>query len=280
MKDRRRPGQSQLDYLWTNYGGYSVSSVLEENSIPTTELLQKLVDNLKQESLNSIKVVGDRLVGTNSDGKILFTIDIDDITTTGKSLTNFGKRYITNVDVENGCEFPEESPVYFIRFSDNTELIAPIDQYCGIETNSVVVTIDSNQIYANVKINNQDSIVTLNETAQGLQADLKVSSDEDSIQLTKELEGLKAKILLDNAGRVLKFKLMSLDEYQNLPIKDTTTVYFLRNKKYFYFGEYLIGEGASNLDDYYTKQEIDDNIATKQYVQDSLADVGINWKSV
>lgn len=280
MKDRRRPGQSQLDYLWTNYGGYSVSSVLEENSIPTTELLQKLVDNLKQESLNSIKVVGDRLVGTNSDGEILFTIDIDDITTTGKSLTNFGKRYITNVDVENGCEFPEESPVYFIRFSDNTELIAPIDQYCGIETNSVVVTIDSNQIYANVKINNQDSIVTLNETALGLQADLKVSSDEDSIQLTKELEGLKAKILLDNAGRVLKFKLMSLDEYQNLPIKDTTTVYFLRNKKYFYFGEYLIGEGASNLDDYYTKQEIDDNIATKQYVQDSLADVGMNWKSV
>lgn len=280
MKDRRRPGQSQLDYLWTNYGGYSVSSVLEENSIPTTELLQKLVDNLKQESLNSIKVVGDRLVGTNSDGEILFTIDIDDITTTGKSLTNFGKRYITNVDVENGCELPEESPVYFIRFSDNTELIAPIDQYCGIETNSVVVTIDSNQIYANVKINNQDSIVTLNETAQGLQADLKVSSDEDSIQLTKELEGLKAKILLDNAGRVLKFKLMSLDEYQNLPIKDTTTVYFLRNKKYFYFGEYLIGEGASNLDDYYTKQEIDDNIATKQYVQDSLADVGMNWKSV
>lgn len=280
MKDRRRPGQSQLDYLWTNYGGYSVSSVLEENSIPTTELLQKLVDNLKQESLNSIKVVGDRLVGTNSDGEILFTIDIDDITTTGKSLTNFGKRYITNVDIENGCELPEESPVYFIRFSDNTELIAPIDQYCGIETNSVVVTIDSNQIYANVKINNQDSIVTLNETAQGLQADLKVSSDEDSIQLTKELEGLKAKILLDNAGRVLKFKLMSLDEYQNLPIKDTTTVYFLRNKKYFYFGEYLIGEGASNLDDYYTKQEIDDNIATKQYVQDSLADVGMNWKSV
>lgn len=280
MKDRRRPGQSQLDYLWTNYGGYSVSSVLEENSIPTTELLQKLVDNLKQKSLNSIKVVGDRLVGTNSDGEILFTIDIDDITTTGKSLTNFGKRYITNVDVENGCELPEESPVYFIRFSDNTELIAPIDQYCGIETNSVVVTIDSNQIYANVKINNQDSIVTLNETAQGLQADLKVSSDEDSIQLTKELEGLKAKILLDNAGRVLKFKLMSLDEYQNLPIKDTTTVYFLRNKKYFYFGEYLIGEGASNLDDYYTKQEIDDNIATKQYVQDSLADVGMNWKSV
>ena len=280
MKDRRRTGQSQLDYLWTNYGGYSVSSVLEENSIPTTELLQKLVDNLKQESLNSIKVVGDRLVGTNSDGEILFTIDIDDITTTGKSLTNFGKRYITNVDVENGCELPEESPVYFIRFSDNTELIAPIDQYCGIETNSVVVTIDSNQIYANVKINNQDSIVTLNETAQGLQADLKVSSDEDSIQLTKELEGLKAKILLDNAGRVLKFKLMSLDEYQNLPIKDTTTVYFLRNKKYFYFGEYLIGEGASNLDDYYTKQEIDDNIATKQYVQDSLADVGMNWKSV
>lgn len=280
MKDRRIPGQSQLDYLWTNYGGYSVSSVLEENSIPTTELLQKLVDNLKQESLNSIKVVGDRLVGTNSDGEILFTIDIDDITTTGKSLTNFGKRYITNVDVENGCELPEESPVYFIRFSDNTELIAPIDQYCGIETNSVVVTIDSNQIYANVKINNQDSIVTLNETAQGLQADLKVSSDEDSIQLTKELEGLKAKILLDNAGRVLKFKLMSLDEYQNLPIKDTTTVYFLRNKKYFYFGEYLIGEGASNLDDYYTKQEIDDNIATKQYVQDSLADVGMNWKSV
>lgn len=280
MKDRRIPGQSQLDYLWTNYGGYSVSSVLEENSIPTTELLQKLVDNLKQESLNSIKVVGDRLVGTNSDGEILFTIDIDDITTTGKSLTNFGKRYITNVDVENGCELPEESPVYFIRFSDNTELIAPIDQYCGIETNSVIVTIDSNQIYANVKINNQDSIVTLNETAQGLQADLKVSSDEDSIQLTKELEGLKAKILLDNAGRVLKFKLMSLDEYQNLPIKDTTTVYFLRNKKYFYFGEYLIGEGASNLDDYYTKQEIDDNIATKQYVQDSLADVGMNWKSV
>ena len=276
----RKQGQSQLDYLWVNYGNRFVSDTLEKGSIPTSELLQQLVTGISNDSVNTIKVIGDKLVGNNKSGNPIFSIDISEITTGGRAITNFGKRYITYEDINNGCEYPKDTPVYFLRFSDDSELLAKIDEYKGQETNSVILNISKNLISADLKINNEDSIVPIKETFKGIKADLKIDPNIESIKLTKELEGLKAKIILDNEGRSLKFKYLTLSDYLNIENPDSTTVYFIKDKKYFYFGKYIIGQGSVNLDNYYTKQEIDNNLATKQYVDDLLSDIGLNWKSI
>lgn len=258
MKDKRKPGQSQLDYLWINFGPYQVSNIIgEEDSIPTTMLLETLVEGLKNNSLNTLKVVGNNLIGTNITGNQIFSIGLDEIVSKGKLITNFGRRYITNTDVENGSAYPVDTPVYYLKFSDNTELVAQIDSYKGAESDNIVVTINNGNILASLKINNGDSIVTLNNTSLGVQANLKIAEPEGSLVLSKELEGLRARIILDNKNKKLNFKLLSLSDYLYLPTKDSTTVYFIEGKNYFYFGEHKIGEGETNLDKYYTKEEID-----------------------
>lgn len=49
MKDKRKPGQSQLDYLWATLGSYEVSNSLSdtpEETIPTQALLLDLIRNI------------------------------------------------------------------------------------------------------------------------------------------------------------------------------------------------------------------------------------------
>lgn len=281
MKDKRIPGQSQLDYLWTTYGYYKVSDELEKESIPTTELLQKLTSNISNQSVSNIKVIGDKLIGFSVSGEELFYTDISEFTGNGKSISYFGKRYISQQDIDNGCLYALDSPVYFLRFSDGSELLAPIDQYQGQETSNIVVTINNNLISANLKINNSDTIIPIINTDRGIQADIKLANNIESIQLTKDLEGLKARIILNNEGKSLNFKYITLETYKAIENPDLTTVYFIENKNYFYFGKYKIGSGDSLiLDDYYTKDELNNIMATKEYVRDQLTNIEINWKTL
>lgn len=277
--DKRKPGQSQLDYLWSNYGQYSVSDVLEADTIPTSGLLQNLVDKLSSGTVESLKVVNGVLVGININNEQTFSLDISEITNNGRTITNFGRRYITSSDVDNGCSYPINTPVYYIKFSDDAEFIAQIDSYEGYETNSIVITINNGQVSGKLKINNEDSVVTLEESKKGVKADLKISkAEEGEITLSKELDGLKAKINLDG-NRSLKFKMLPLNEYLYLTEKDETTVYFIEGKNYFYFGENLIG--SVNLDEYFTKDEMNDiKSELEKYIDDSLSDVGINWNFI
>lgn len=271
MKDRRVPGQSQLDYLWVNFGEYSVSSTGEEGSIPTIELVTKLLEAVKSDALNSLKIINQRLVGYSITGAQLFSIDISGLGSSSPSsvgISKFGKRFVTQSDVDGGCQFPVDSPVYYIELSNGNQLIAPIDSYTGSETSSIVVNIKDNSIYATAKLNNENTIVTLDNTNKGIRADIKLS-DNSPIKLSKEQEGLKAQILL-NTSKVLNFSLKTESEYRDLIVKDPTTVYFIQGQNYFYFGEHLIGDGTTNLDQYVTKEELDDR----------LANYGMEWKNI
>lgn len=275
MKDKRKPGQSQLDYLWTNYGYYSVSDKLEDETIPSSKLLKNIAEQISNESLTDIKIINNYLVGFNKLGDDIFSLDITDIISKGKTIVEFGKKY-----VEENSKYEVGTPVYFLKFSDDSELIVPIDNYSGSETKSIVVTLKNDQIFANLKINNQNTIVPIMQTDNGIRAELLISEDQESIQLTKDLEGLKAKIILDNSGLSLKFKYLSLEDYNSLEQKDPTTVYFIKDKSYFYFGENIIGKEQTTLDNYYTKQEIDENLATKEYISEQLSNAGFSWKSI
>lgn len=68
MRDKRLPGQSQLDYLWTTYKHYIVSNELQnpqDEYIPTQALVSKLLQDLEVtkteafEVVDSLPIIGD-----------------------------------------------------------------------------------------------------------------------------------------------------------------------------------------------------------------------------
>lgn len=274
----RQPGQSQLDYLWVNFGEHYVSDTLEEKGIPSSKLLQELVNNVANSAINNLRVVDDQLIGYNKEGGEVFSMNVSEISNE-KLVVAFGKRYITQEDIDKGCVYSKGTPVYSLLFSDNSELVAKIDEYQGEITNSVAVDVNEHFISARLRVDNETSVVPIKETRNGVQADLNISPNVESIEFVKEFEGLKARILLDNEGKTLKFKYLTLTEYLEIEEPDPTTVYFLHGKKYFYFGRYLIGVTEDSLVGYYTKQQIDNKLkdyVTKDYLRNELDKNTIN----
>lgn len=171
---QREPKQSQLDYLWVNFGEYSVSTStvngnIPPNTIPSAELVAKLLDTLKDEALSNLEVVGSKLIGRGLNGNIIFSIDISEIVSGGNSIVGFGKRYI---EEDEGSQFEPGTPVYYIELSDGNQLVTPIEggTYNGSETNTVVVTIEGESISADVKLDG-DSLI---KSSKGL----KVNPDK------------------------------------------------------------------------------------------------------
>ena len=145
-----------------------------------------------------------------------------------------------------------------------------------------------NAIYAELKISNRPSIVSLGVYGDGISADLDLSSERGGVVFEKKDDGLSGEVVLQNSDKVIRFSLLTSEEYSDLAeanLVDDTTMYFIKGSKYFYFGLYKMGgtSGSVELDDYYTKQEIDSKLssyATKDYVQTELDKVTINWINV
>lgn len=79
MKDKRKKGQSWLDYLQTTYGGYSVSNVIEiapDEYIPTQKLVLDLLDTVARpdlfEIVETLPILGDA-------NKIYLTQSVDGV---------------------------------------------------------------------------------------------------------------------------------------------------------------------------------------------------------
>ena len=287
MKDNRKPGQSQLDYLWVNYAEFSVSKEPTEN--PDQILTQGAINSILQEfhGVSSVKVIeeGDNkiLEVKNSDGKV-FTYPLP----TSITITSFTKRQITQADRNKGCALPLNTWVYAILLSDGNEYIAPIDKYIGNSSEAIIVDVLENVIYAELKISNRNSIVSLGIFDDGLSADLNISKDTEGISFEKKYDGLSANVVLQNSDKFIKFSLLTSEEYFNLVKEDQvdeTTMYFIKGSKYFYFGLYKMGgaSGSIDLDNYYTKQQIDNKLkdyVTKDYLRNELDKNTINWLNI
>lgn len=211
---QREPKQSQLDYLWKNFGEYSVSTSEYDKQIPTLGLVQELLDTIRNQALHSLQVVGYKLIGTNINGNKLCEIDISQLTSDGRSIVEFGKRYVKDTDKE--IQHPVGTPIYYIKLADGTELAVEANEggivYSGSETSTVVINIEEGQIRANLKTDNEDSVINLSESSKGLRADL-IIDPESNVKATKTANGLK-----------------------------------------------LMVDANIELDDYYTKDEVDDKL--------------------
>ena len=79
-------GMSQLDYLWTNFGGYKISTGMQTppdpNSIVTESILTDSIKNVTGGSINKLKLIdlgGDKieLAGLSSDGSLVSMVELD-----------------------------------------------------------------------------------------------------------------------------------------------------------------------------------------------------------
>lgn len=286
-RDKRKPGQSQLDYLWANYGEFSVSSVPsdESNVILTQEAIDQLLREFK--GVTSVKVISQNgveiLEVKTSEGDVSTYPLPSNI-----SIQSFRRRQVTQADRNKGCEMPLGSWVYSILLSNGNEYLAPIDKYTGNTSKSIIIDIIENTIYAELKISNRPSIISLGVYDDGLSADLEISSETGGISFDKKEDGLQGNVVLQNSDKFIKFSLLTQEEYSDLVeagLVDITTMYFIKGVRYFYFGLYKMGgaSGSVELDDYYTRQEIDSklsNYVTKDYLQSELDKNTINWINV
>lgn len=283
MKDNRKPGQSQLDYLWVNYAEFSVSKTPTED--PDQILTQGAINSILKEfkGITSVKVTGDEnkiLEVTNSDGKVI-TYPLP----TSVKVVSFTKRQITQADRNKGCTLPLDTWVYAILLSDGNEYIAPIDKYIGNSSEAIIVDVLENAIYAELKISNRESIISLGVFEDGLSADLKLSK-EGGISFEKKQDGLSANVILQNSDKFIKFRLLTSEEYLDLVEAsqvDDTTMYFIKGQRHFYFGLYKMVGDNIDLDNYYTMQQIDDklrNYVTKDKLQEELDKNVLNWVDI
>lgn len=248
----RKPDQSQLDFLWFKFNNYWVtpepSEQPQDTAILTETALIKLLNSYSTQGITKLEYRNHPtdenlaiIVGLAANGSELTQIIIPKEI----HVQEFTHRQITQDDVDKGISYPVDTNVLSIILTNGAELLVNLDDLGFAtkegETQTVRTEIIDNAIYSHVKIDpNNNSVIEINTSDDGLYSDIKISEDSE-IALEKTDSGLVGKIPLQGSESSLKFRLLTLDEYKVLPVIDPNTVYFISQKSYFYLGENKYG---------------------------------------
>lgn len=205
MKDKRVKGQSQLDYLWVNYGIYSVSDKKETDAneyIPTQSLVLDLLKQIEDNSVGSISLQGNTLIVYSTSGTVLQRITLPEGVGSGEgaSVIDFGLKTVTQDDITNGCPFPVGTNVYYLTLSTGRQFWTKTLK----GTSTIHTYIEDDEIKSEVIVDNSGNVKF--STDNGLKADVelveKVSSlpivgEANKIYLLETDEGSQAYIFVD-----------------------------------------------------------------------------------
>lgn len=257
-QNSRPRNMSQLDYLWTNYGGYQVgntpSSTPQQNIILDELAVATMIKRATNGGIVYLEYKEDpsdgnqmQLLGKAIDGQIVTFCNMPKEV----HVQTFTKRVVTSKDIENGCTYPLNSVVLSIVLTNGKEFLVSLDSLEGVlkgaETKTTISEIIDGKVYTHVKINKQSlSIIELTESNYGLQAHINISPDKTGVQLVKGDNGLKARIPLGDSGKYIKFDRISLNTYMALANKDDATVYFITDRPYIYVGTQKYGIDSIN----------------------------------
>ena len=194
MSKYARPAHmSQLDYLWTYYSDYSISNTTTDDPTQTVLTEQGVIDLINNIviSANGVSQLVYRqhptatylmqIVGLDLNGNELTSIDVPKEIT----IANFSDHIITSSDIDLGCPFEIGTTVILLEQSDGTRYYINLDKYrtsiSGSETDSIKVTVsDEGVISADLKTDNEDSVITLETGENGVKANLNVDSSGDT----------------------------------------------------------------------------------------------------
>lgn len=249
----RPSNMSQLDYLWTYFGGYSVAT--EASAIPQDDLLltesaiAKLVSTTSSGGIAHLLYRNHptnadlvQLIGTTVDGEQVTVVDMPKEV----HVINFGASIVTSTDISKGCPFEIGTNIILLELSNGKRFYFNLDAYIGSgvsggETSTIKTQVIDNIITSDLKLNTSGSIVQLSTSSEGLSADLLINPSEEGVILSKTNDGLQAKIPLKNSEHFIRFNQLSILNYIKLPVKDPGTLYFITDKPYIFLGEKRYG---------------------------------------
>lgn len=224
MNNRPR-GMSQLDYLWVTYGGYSISKEAQKDPsifIPTQEFVLDLIKQTSNKTVGSISLKGNKLILYSTDGFEIDQVDITELTSNNVKLVDFGSKLISQQDIDKGCQFELNTKVYYIKLSNGQQFYAK--QQSGSETNSIKTEIIDDKIVST----------------------LKIDSNQGNVLLSTD-KGLKATLPFKNLGVPVQFTYITQEEYDQLSEHKLGTLYFIKDKPYYYLNGVKIG-GESTVE--------------------------------
>lgn len=261
----RPANMSQLDYLWTTYGPYTVSDSIDvEDSIPSSKAIKDaiatqvtgIVELDTQEEGNKVRVIG-----KGGSGEEISSILLDKDT----KIVSFERHLITQEDIDNGFGNALNEEWLILTASNGDRFEVSLEDFVakGQITNTIITQTKNGNIASELKINNPitNRSVDLLTSDFGVRADLVVDTDADSnIVITKGDKGVVCKFSWEGTEYPVRIKAVdTYDEYL-LQTLEPNTIYFIKDIKSIYLnGVKYASEGGGGLDPdlYYTKSETD-----------------------
>lgn len=288
-KNNRPQNMSQLDYLWVNFGSYSVSDSMDTSgAIPTVEAVKDYVEKsevgivkLDTETLDSVNKI--RVFGIDKNGNEITSILLDKNT----KIISFVRHSITQEDIDNGYGTELGEQWLVLETSDGDKFWVSINDLIliGQETNTIKTQVIDSKIASQLKIDNPivDKSVELQATDNGLRANLIINDQSTSkVLLIKGDNGVETKFTWEGTDSPVGFKFMTFAEYQLLTPEEGV-IYFLTDQPSIWFN----GIKFSSVGSYVTWDNMKKALESlKQEVQTQVDDINkqlvnkVDWTDV
>lgn len=240
MTDKRVKGQSQLDYLWTNYGSKQVSNTISkipsDETILTESAIVSLLDTVNV-TMDSKEINGVlHLYIRNQKGEILGDVALDKFS----NIVKFEKFTATEEDVIQGTS--QKLGGLGLLLEDDSGHSWKIDlsclDYIGSETDSIKTVIKDRKIASVVKIDNPivDRSVDIKTTSNGIRADIVIDETFDSaISIEKGENGLSCHYRWLDESYEIRLKALNFSEYNIIVNPDPGILYFILDQPCIFF---------------------------------------------
>lgn len=241
MIDKRKPGQSQLDYLWTNFGGLEISNESSSNPSDQIILTESAIIDLIKSQIGKTDLSLDTRVDNNTlilqikdqQGTIISETSFD----RGAIIIDFDKFISTQDDVDNGLVDRVGQQCIRLKDSIGQEFVIEFDM-SGSETDTIITTVIQGKVASQIKIDNPitNKSVDLKATTNGIRAEIVIDETLDSaIVIEKGDNGISCHYKWIDESTEVRFKALTLGQYNVIKNPDQGTLYFITDHPCIYF---------------------------------------------
>lgn len=213
-------GMSQLDYLWTNFGGFKVSDGIQEPLDPKSLVTeQNIFDYLTYYSKDFLVRFETRevegvieLVGIGGDGTEVCVVKFPK----EEYLVNSQIIKATQVEIDNNVATEVDEPLLVLTMLSGKQYFTSLNQFVhsGIETNSIKTIVKDSKIEAHLKLDKsvEKPVINFDVTKEGLKIDLVVNEVDKQLKLIRTEDGLDVVRHFDD-GNEVQLKIVNWAEY-------------------------------------------------------------------